>query len=65
MNKLRTDGDDMIGDDDVRPLAVSNGKTASDSLRRANDPTTKMIKQYEKENSGKKKIKTRDGSTGL
>ena len=66
MNKLRTENDEMIGDDEIRPIDVSKGKTVviSDSLRKANDPTLKAIKQYEKDNSGKKKIKVRDGNTG-
>lgn len=64
MNKLRTDNDEMIGDDEIRPIDVSKGKPVSDSLRKANDPTLRAIKQYEKDNSGKKKIKVRDGSTG-
>jgi len=66
MNKLRTEADEMIGDDEIKPIEVSKGKTVvvSDSLRKANDPTLKAIKQYEKDNSGKKKIKVRDGNTG-
>ena len=66
MNKLRTESDEMIGDDDIKPIEVSKGKTVavSDSLRKANDPTLRAIKQYEKDNSGKKKIKVRDGNTG-
>ncbi|HMU46890.1 MAG TPA: hypothetical protein PKC72_11005 [Chitinophagaceae bacterium] len=62
MGKLQTDDGDMVGDDDIRPIDISKGKT--DSLAKANDPTLKMIKEYEKQNSGKKKIKVRDGSTG-
>lgn len=64
MNKLQTEDGGMMGDDDIRPIDISKGKTVSDSLRRANDPAMKMIKEYEKQNSGKKKIKVRDGSTG-
>lgn len=62
MNKLQTDNGS--GDDDIQLIGVSKTKAASDSLQRANDPALKMIKQYEKENSGKKRIKVRDGSTG-
>ena len=66
MNKLKTEDDELIGDDDVRPIAVgSREKPVSDSLRKANDPTLKMIKDYEKKNSGKKTIRTRDGAAGL
>ena len=64
MNKLQTEDGSMMGDDDIRPIDISKGKTVSDSLRKANDPAMKMIKEYEKQNSGKKKIKVRDGSTG-
>lgn len=64
MNKLQTDDGGMINDDEVRPLSTSKGREVSDSIKKANDPTLKMIKQYEKENSGKKKIKVRDGNTG-
>lgn len=62
MNKLQTDNG--TGDDDIQIIGVSKTKATSDSLQRANDPALKMIKQYEKENSGKKRIKVRDGSTG-
>jgi hypothetical protein len=64
MNKLQTDDGGLMGDEDIRPIDVSKGKPVSDSLRRANDPTILKIKEYEKENSGKKKIKVRDGKTG-
>lgn len=65
MNKLRTDDDEMYSDDDIKPIDISaQKKPVSDSLRKATDPTLLHIKQYEKENSGKKKIKVRDGRTG-
>jgi hypothetical protein len=64
MNKLQIDDGSMVGEDDIRPIEISKGKPVSDSLRKANDPAMKMIKQYEKENSGKKTIKVRDGRTG-
>lgn len=64
MNKLQLEDGGLVGDDEVKPLSTSKGKEIPDSLRKANDPTLKMIKQYEKENSGKKKIKVRDGNTG-
>jgi hypothetical protein len=64
MNKLQTDDGGLMGDEDIRPIDVSKGKPVSDSLRRATDPTLLKIKEYEKENSGKKKIKVRDGRTG-
>lgn len=64
MNQLRTDGDEMIGDDDIKPIEVSKGKAPSDSLKKATSPTLQVIKDYEKKNSGKKTIKARDGATG-
>jgi len=64
MNKLQLEDGGMVGDDEVKPLSTSKGKEISDSLRKANDPALKMIKQYEKDNSNKKKIKVRDGNTG-
>ncbi len=64
MNKLQIDDGSMVGEDDIRPIDVSKGKPVSDSVRKASDPAMKMIKQYEKENSGKKQIKVRTGSTG-
>lgn len=64
MNKLQLDDGGMVGDDEVRPLSTAKRTEVSDSVRKANDPTLKMIKQYEKENSNKKKIKVRDGNTG-
>ncbi len=64
MNKLQTEDESLLGDDDIRPIEITKGKQVSDSLRRANDPALLKIKEYEKENSGKKKIKVRDGNTG-
>jgi hypothetical protein len=64
MNKLQTDGGDMIADDDIRPIEVSTGKVKIDTV--SNKKTTKpqAVLDYEKKNSGKKKIKARDGETG-
>lgn len=61
MNKLKT-GDEE-GEDGV--IATSSGKTASDTA--AKKPMTKpqAVLDYEKKNSGKKKIKSRDGRTGM
>ena len=64
MNKLQIDDGSLAGDDDIRPIEISKGKQLSDSLRKATDPALLKIKEYEKENSGKKKIKVRTGSTG-
>ena len=61
MNKLRTEGDELIGDDDIRPIDVSKSKSDT-----AGKKVTKpqAVLDYEKKNSGKKKIKSRDGQTG-
>jgi hypothetical protein len=64
MNKLQTDDGGMINDDELRPLAVSSGKTKSDTTGKKTAAKPQVILDYEKKNSGKKKIKVRDGSTG-
>lgn len=64
MNKLQIDDGSMADSDEIRPIDISTGKVVSDSLRKATDPALLKIKEYEKENSGKKKIKVRDGNTG-
>jgi hypothetical protein len=64
LNKLQTgDQNGESGDEDIKPLGVSNGRTKGDTTGK------KMVKpqaiiDYEKKNSGKKKVKVRDGSTG-
>ncbi len=55
-------------DGEIRPLDVSTGKTAkakSDTAGKKALPKPQAILDYEKKNSGKKKIKARDGQTGL
>ncbi len=61
MNKLRTEDDELINDDDIRPIDVSKSKSDT-----AGKKVTKpqAVLDYEKKNSGKKKIKSRDGQTG-
>jgi antitoxin component YwqK of YwqJK toxin-antitoxin module len=62
MNKLRT-GDDMVSDDELRPIDISNSKAKADtSAKKTSKP--QVVLDYEKKNAGKKKVKTRDGSTG-
>lgn len=61
MNKLQTDDGNLLDDENIKPLSVSSGKTKSDSLSKVKP---QVIQDYEKQNSGKKKIKVRDGSTG-
>jgi hypothetical protein len=52
-------------EDDLAPIDVSTGKTSStktDDKKTAKKP--QAVLDYEKKNSGKKKIRVRDGSTG-
>ena len=62
--------EDYIRDSLVNPLAKFGIRTAADS-RQPGDTTVKkkvekpaVVQEWEKKNSGKKKIKVRDGSTG-
>jgi hypothetical protein len=63
MNKLQTE-DGLVSDDDIRPIGISNGKNVSDTSGKKTVPKPQAILDYEKKNSGKKKVKVRDGSTG-
>ena len=63
MNKLQTE-DGLVSDDDIRPIGISNGKNVSDTAGKKSVPKPQAILDYEKKNSGKKKVKVRDGSTG-
>ena len=62
MNKLRTEADELIGDDDIRPLDISKSKSDTTGKKKLTKP--QAVLDYEKKNSGKKKVKTRDGATG-
>lgn len=64
MNKLQTDEGDMLNDDDIKPIAISQGKQKTDTASNKTVQKPQVILDYEKKNSGKKKIKVRDGSTG-
>ena len=64
MNKLRTETDEMITDDDIKPISVSTGKSKTDTAGKAAIQKPQAILDYEKKNAGKKKIKVRDGNTG-
>ena len=63
MNKLKTE-DELSGDDDIRPIGISDGKSVSDTAGKKSIVKPQAVLDYEKKNSGKKKIKVRDGSTG-
>ncbi len=63
MNKLQTD-DGLMGDDqDLRPIDISSNKAKSDTTKKTL-VKPQAILDYEKKNSGKKKVKVRDGNTG-
>ena len=63
IDKLRTgDGVVTADDDDLKPIDFTGGKPKATDKNAAIKP--KAILDYEKKNSGKRKIKVRDGSTG-
>ena len=63
MDKIRT-GEGVPGDEDeIKPLDISGAKPKVSDKKEPAKP--QAILDYEKKNSGKKKIKTRDGSTGM
>jgi antitoxin component YwqK of YwqJK toxin-antitoxin module len=64
MNKLQTGDGSEINDDEIRPLAISDGKSKTDTMTNKTAVKPKEVLEYEKKNSGKKKIKKRDGETG-
>jgi hypothetical protein len=62
MNKLQTDED--LVDEDLRPIDISSNKPKSDTSAKKTVQKPQAVLEYEKKNSGKKKIKARDGQTG-
>ena len=70
LDKLKTGNEngELGADDEIKPLDVSTGKTSkakSDTVGKKALPKPQAILDYEKKNSNKKKIKARDGATGL
>ncbi len=62
MNKLRTEEDEFLDEEGIRPIDISKSK--SDTVgKKVTKP--QAVLEYEKKNSGKKKIKSRDGQTGF
>ena len=61
MNKLQTDED--LVDEDIRPIDISSNKSKSDTTVKKTVQKPQAVLDYEKKNSGKKKIKARDGQT--
>jgi hypothetical protein len=56
---------DSKNDDDLRPIDVSdNTKPKTDTAAKKATAKPQAVIDYEKKNSGKKKIKVRDGATG-
>ena len=49
----------------IAPLDVSSGKAKSDTAGKKAMVKPQVVLDYEKKNSGKKKVGTRDGATGL
>jgi len=65
LNKIQTDEGVTVGEDgEIKPIDISSGKTKTDSTGKKILTKPQAILDYEKKNSGKKKIKARDGSTG-
>jgi hypothetical protein len=62
MGKLQTDEAGLVDDEEIRPISVSTQKAKADTAGKGAKPL--VIQEYEKKNSGKKKIRVRDGSTG-
>ena len=64
LNKLVNNQGEAL-DDELKPLGVgSNSKAASDTTGKKALSKPQAVLEYEKKNSGKKKVRTRDGRTG-
>ncbi|HEV8282730.1 MAG TPA: hypothetical protein VGQ09_00395 [Chitinophagaceae bacterium] len=55
---------DSKNDDDLRPIDVTDNSSKSDTAGKKTMTKPQAVLDYEKKNSGKKKIKVRDGRTG-
>ena len=66
LNKIQTDEEVAAsGDDEIKPIDISKGKTNSlDTTGKKTLQKPQAVLDYEKKNSGKKKIKARTGQTG-
>lgn len=64
MNKLQTEDNVMVDDEELRPINISTGKAKTDTAGKKTITKPQAILDYEKKNAGKKKIKVRDGNTG-
>jgi hypothetical protein len=64
LNKL-VNNDGEVLDDELKPIGISNNsKAGSDTAGKKVLTKPQAVLDYEKKNSGKKKVKTRDGKTG-
>lgn len=64
LDKLRT-GNEGAADDELKPIDVTQGyKPKTDSVGNKTATKPQAVLDFEKKNSGKKKVKNRDGSTG-
>jgi antitoxin component YwqK of YwqJK toxin-antitoxin module len=65
LNKLRTDMDEFIADDDIKPLSLAtSGKVVKTDTASKTKAKPKEVMDFEKKNAGKKKVKNRTGETG-
>ncbi len=62
LNKLVNNQGEAV-DDELKPLDVA-ARAASDTAGKKSAVKPQAVLDYEKKNSGKKKVKTRDGKTG-
>jgi hypothetical protein len=65
LNKLATEDGAVVGEDDIKPIGLTKYTPATDSLGKKSVAKPQAIMDFEKKNSGKKKVKVRDGSTGM
>lgn len=63
LNKLQTGNEGKDGE--IQLLDVSTGKPKSDTTGKKVVTKPQAVLDYEKKNSGKKKVRTRDGQTGF
>jgi hypothetical protein len=66
LNKLQTADETAAGDDtdELKPIGVSAGRSKTDTAGKKTLSKPQVVLEYEKKNSGKKKVRTRDGQTG-
>jgi len=61
LDKLKTGNEE---DDELKPIDVTDSKSKSDTTGKKTVTKPQAVLDYEKKNSGKKKVRTRDGQTG-